>query len=102
MRADFAAEVDRGLNRGKVDVGRVDPRLDGADKFTRQTGIARRIPRFDQRLPLPVMGPVGVIVESAAQGHGGFALMSLGAQTKVNAKNRAFRSGTGKYVRDQL
>ena len=90
--ADLLAGLQRGLDGDEVQLGTIHVRLDRAHKFARQSQVAGGMTGLDHGLQLPVVGDVGVVVDSVGQRHGRLAFTALRTQAQIDAKHRPFAS----------
>src|SRR5215467_4446235 len=87
---NLAPRIGGGLHGDKVDVRGIDARLNGANQCLREINVSRRMPRFDQRLQLPIVRCASVIIERLPQGDSRLTFMSLRPQAQINAEHCAF------------
>src|SRR6266567_8521890 len=95
---DFLARYQRSLDRSKIDLLAVNLPLNSPDEFASELHIPSRVPDFDQRLALPVVGGFCVIAQGVGKADSQLSLIALWPQAQVDAEDRTFRSGAGKNL----
>ena len=83
---DFLARDQGRLDGGEVHPAAVDLGLDPANELTREGLVPGRVSNLDERLFLPVVSRVRVVVERVAEADGEFAFIALRAKAKIDER----------------
>src|SRR3954452_14978699 len=90
LMVNLFSSDERGLDGSKIDLVTVNLRLDTANEFAGKFLVTRRVAYLDERLPLPVVGNLRVIIESAGQVYRQLAFISLRPQPQIDPEDHAF------------
>src|SRR5215813_4976846 len=102
VRSHFLARKNRRLNRFKIDVPGIDVRFNATNKLARQRHIAGRVSHLDERLQLPIVCYMRVVIQRMLQTNRRFAFTALWTQTQINAKDCTFTRGPRKHLSEKL
>src|SRR5215510_7373550 len=102
MCSHFLSRKNCCLNGFKIDVPCVDVRFNATNKLSRQCHVAGRVAHLDERLQLPIVSYMRVIVQRVLQTNRWLAFATLRPQTQVNAKDGAFTCSPRKHFSEKL